>query len=278
MFENKNSFVPPTFVGSNRAAMCSCTHKHRIIWPPGCWTACTLDVSIKVSFHVNCFSVAVWRRLSPKSSKFVAGWKQWPRTLFVFFCSNQNGKQSGWQAHYIHVRPHFHTYSPAVLRSLGRSFAIPLFPWPFRPFVPFPFCPTDGTFFNLRLPQWVIKWQRAKCSASPHPTDRRMKLPGSIQIQLEPVSNRFLLFCIYILLYPFLPPCCCAGQDLCRALCESGFGIVGQSRWPSPDIGLVKATTKFPAIPPAWCRDKFWLIRVFKLQSGVVQLPGTIVR
>lgn len=133
MFENKNSFVPPTFVGSNRAAMCSCTHKHRIIWPPACWTACTLDVSIKVSFHVNCFSVAVWRRSSPKSSKFVAGWKQWPRTLFVFFCSNQNGKQSGWQAHYIHVRPYFHTYSPAVLRSLGRSFAIPLFPWPLRP-------------------------------------------------------------------------------------------------------------------------------------------------
>lgn len=167
---------------------------------------------------------------------------------------------------------HIHQLSSGLLVGALQSRCFP------GPFVPFPFCPTDGTFFNLRLPQWVIKWQRAKCSASPHPTDRRMKLPGSIQIQLEPVSNRFLLFCIYILLYPFLPPCCCAGQDLCRALCESGFGIVGQSRWPSTDIGLVKATTKFPAIPPAWCRDKFWLIRVFKLQSGVVQLPGTIVR
>jgi len=130
--------------------------------------------------------------------------------------------------------------------------------YPFFSYFFSPFCSTDGTFFNLRLPQWVIKWQRAKCSASPHPADRRMSLLESIQFQLEPVSNRFLLFCIYFLCHPvpfsaphigFVP----------SSFCGSGSGIVTQSRWPSLK-------------PPQKLQDKFGLIRVFKPRFGMVHL------
>jgi len=95
--------------------------------------ACTLDVSIKVSFHVNCFSVAVWRRLSPESSKFAAhsspmeesnGPEPFCLNIYIFFFRiRMVSSWAGWQAHYIHVRPHFHTYPADVLRSLRQQWS-----------------------------------------------------------------------------------------------------------------------------------------------------------
>lgn len=143
----------------------------------------------------------------------------------------------------IHVRPHFHTYPTDVLRPSP-------IPDPFLARFPssfslrhLPFRSTAGTFFNLRLPQWVIKWQRAKWPALPHPADRRMPLLESIQFLLwaEPVSNRFLLFCIH-----FLCHCHCPVLVLdffCPPFSLRHVGIVAPSRWP-PDVGWLRGGSR----------------------------------
>lgn len=95
-----------------------------------------------MSFHVNCFSVAVWRRSSPKSSKF-AGPEPFSMHISLGFgCGCGWVTELEWQAaelagraHYIHVRPHFRTHPTDVLRT---PFADPspdgaLFPFAISP-------------------------------------------------------------------------------------------------------------------------------------------------
>lgn len=147
---------------------------------------------------------------------------------------------------------------------------------------PLPFRPTDdSTFFNLRLPQWVIKWQRAKCSASPHPADRRTALRAA-RVYSIPIGACFKS--IFIILHLFFIPIPSLAlprgpgrisAEPSRVPCGFLPGIVAQSRWPSPDIG---GSLNPPQNRLEGFQDKFWLIWVFKLRFRVVQLPGTIVR